>query len=638
MKRYLKAYVFSLIIKFFSVYIVQTILNRNFDPIYNQSSLISMRKITLLFLLILVSLHLAGKQINAETAKKVALTQLNSQLTTRAVNSDDLQLIWTGSPVVRAIDGAPFYLFSNKDGGFALIAGDDRAYPVLGYSTTNQFDPLNLPPHIAAWIDQYKREIDWLKQNAHYFDPLANDQWQALLGGTSTGQLIKQIPTPNWDQGQYYYKFTPTLGGKHTYVGCVATAIGIFMKATSTAPTRIAEGSVIEYVTIDPDITVRRTLPASYRFDLMPTRLTLSSSVEEVNAVANLLADCGAITTMKYDTAVSVTRSIDIPRGMIRYFGYDKSAAILFRDYYTEAWENRLIEEIVNDRPIIYSGNDINPGIGHAFILDGYTNDTPAKFAINFGWSGICNGIYSLNAILPQEPGIGGLTDNYSYNAIAVTHLIPAIEGGKYVCNVVMDTTTIDGHKLKGLTTSTTVFTRNTPFNIMIGGFGNLSVKETIKGELYLIHTDQNGNDKGTIAYIDDLSLRFGYTYYVTFNNVAITNNIASGDKIRAYIVPTETDVDQSPVWLKGKPHVVSEINLTSTSVQSPEEKEAMVFGSSSGVVIKGESFVNQRAYIYNLSGMIVDQFIVTSAHQTRALTKGTYIVKIGSYTRKITL
>ncbi|MFV0397076.1 MAG: T9SS type A sorting domain-containing protein, partial [Bacteroidales bacterium] len=230
------------------------------------------------------------------------------------------------------------------------------------------------------------------------------------------------------------------------------------------------------------------------------------------------------------------------------------------------------------------------------------------------------------------------LTDNYSYNAIAVTHLIPAIEGSKYICNVSMDTITMDGHKLKGLTTSTTVFSKNTPFDIMIGGYTNLSVKETIKGEIYLIHTDQNGNDKGTIAYIDDLSIRFGYTYYVAFNNVAITNNIASGDKIRAYVVPTESDVNQSPVWLKGKPHVISEINLTTTSLQSPEEKETRVYGNSSGVVIKGESFVNQKAYIYDLSGMVVDQFIVTSAHQTRALAKGTYIVKIGTYTRKITL
>lgn len=216
--------------------------------------------------------------------------------------------------------------------------------------------------------------------------------------------------------------------------------------------------------------------------------------------------------------------------------------------------------------------------------------------------------------------------------------MIPATENSKYICNMFMDTVTIDGYSLKGLTTSTNVFVKNEPFTIFVGGFVSTSAKKSIEGHIILVHTDQNGNFKNVIASTPKVTAYMEFIYYIPFIDVMITNDIISGDKIRSYAVPTETDVDQTPVWIKGKSHVISEINLTTTSIVSSEEKESLVYGSPSGVVIKGEAFLNKNAYIYDLSGTLIDQFIVTSTRQTRPLAKGTYIVKIGTYTHKIAL
>jgi hypothetical protein len=46
-----------------------------------------------------------------------------------------------------------------------------------------------------------------------------------------------------------------------------------------------------------------------------------------------------------------------------------------------------LIDELVQGRPLIYSGNGDNNQAGHAFNLDGVSGDG-RYFHVNWGWSG----------------------------------------------------------------------------------------------------------------------------------------------------------------------------------------------------------------------------------------------------------
>ena len=58
------------------------------------------------------------------------------------------------------------YVFNIGDnGGFVVVAGDDKAIPVLGYAETGTFDPENIPDNMAAWLRMNEAYVDMCAQN-----------------------------------------------------------------------------------------------------------------------------------------------------------------------------------------------------------------------------------------------------------------------------------------------------------------------------------------------------------------------------------------------------------------------------------------------------------------------------------------
>jgi hypothetical protein len=56
-----------------------------------------------------------------------------------------------------------FYAFNINGGGFVIIAGEDRAARVLGYSDQGFIDFNNLPSNLKDLLDGYKQEIEFLQ-------------------------------------------------------------------------------------------------------------------------------------------------------------------------------------------------------------------------------------------------------------------------------------------------------------------------------------------------------------------------------------------------------------------------------------------------------------------------------------------
>ena len=55
---------------------------------------------------------------------------------------------------------APYHIFNLTEGGFIIIAGDDRAKTVLAYSLEGSFDSSLIPEPCRQWLDQYATEIN----------------------------------------------------------------------------------------------------------------------------------------------------------------------------------------------------------------------------------------------------------------------------------------------------------------------------------------------------------------------------------------------------------------------------------------------------------------------------------------------
>ena len=120
------------------------------------------------------------------------------------------------APTLHATAGsgqAAYYVF-NASGGYVIVAGDDRAPSVLGYSDHGTFDSQDVPEALQYLLEGYAAQIDELTR-----------------GGKSAPQLratapISPLVTASWSQNNPYNVLLPYLpSGSHAHVGCVATAL-----------------------------------------------------------------------------------------------------------------------------------------------------------------------------------------------------------------------------------------------------------------------------------------------------------------------------------------------------------------------------------------------------------------------------
>lgn len=285
-----------------------------------------------------------------------------------------------------------YYVFNNDAGGFVIIAGDDAVTPVLGYTSTGSFDAENLPDGLKDLLKSYERQIAALGNSYQ-----AN---QTATRAAFTGE--KLLNTAKWNQDDPFNKYTP-----NNYVtGCVATAGAIVMKHHGY-PTK---GTGSHSYTLNGK-TVSASFEHTYDWASMPERYDKTNGAA-FDGVARLMADLGVAVEMKYAKDGSGSYIGDLVTALQKYYGYSKLSHLMaIEDVGAEAWNGRLREEIDANRPVLYAASDPNTGGGHAFVIDGYKDES---FSVNWGWGGYCDGFYKIGALNPQSPG---QINNSKYNA-----------------------------------------------------------------------------------------------------------------------------------------------------------------------------------------------------------------------------
>lgn len=132
-------------------------------------------------------------------------------------------------------------------------------------------------------------------------------------------------------------------------------------------------------------------------------------TTENVLPVSNLLRAVGAAVKMDYDIGGSGSNDTNAAEGMVKYLKYDSDLTVASPDTYTdEQWHEILQQELMEGRPVYYSGQGIESG--HAFVIDGFrtADDGTIYYHVNWGWEGLCNGYYLLNMLRPSSSGTGG--------------------------------------------------------------------------------------------------------------------------------------------------------------------------------------------------------------------------------------
>ena len=276
-----------------------------------------------------------------------------------------------------------YYVFNNDAGGFVIIAGDDAVTPVLGYTSTGSFDAENLPDGLKDLLKSYERQIAALGDNY-----VAN---RTATRAGFTGE--KLLNTAKWNQGKPFNMHTP-----NNYVtGCVATAGAIVMKYHGSP----AKGTGSHSYTWNGK-TVSASFEHTYDWANMPAEYDGTNDAA-FDGVARLMADLGVAVEMKYNKTGSGAYIGNLVTALQKYYGYSKLSHLMaIEDVGAEAWNGRLREEIDANRPVLYAASDANTGGGHAFVIDGYKDES---FSVNWGWGGYCDGFYQIGALNPEHVG-----------------------------------------------------------------------------------------------------------------------------------------------------------------------------------------------------------------------------------------
>ena len=310
------------------------------------------------------------------------------------------------------------YLFTNPAGGFVLVAADDQARPILGYSPTGTLDPDNMPLPLQEWLQGYQQQIDLLRTATQATPSAAiGAEWHALQQGISPkgggAKSVAPLLSTNWDQDYPYNLLCPG----NTVTGCAATAQAQLMKYWNYPAFGTGKHHYTHSTYGSQSADFAHTL---YDWDNMPAQCTYTTPDNQNQAVAQLMYHVGVSLEMAYGTAaeggsaalglVGMPGYASIDNSLKDYFGYSQDMEVVYKDYgYTnDQWRTLLIQEIDNGRPVLYTGSATQGG--HGFICDGY--DERQYMHFNFGWSGVGDGYFPVDSI---SPGVGGAGGNGTY-------------------------------------------------------------------------------------------------------------------------------------------------------------------------------------------------------------------------------
>lgn len=319
---------------------------------------------------------------------------------------------------VDAADGLPaLYAFEDARGGYMIVSADDCAEPLLGYSPGGSLTTDSLPASLQWWLDEYSRQIQYAREKGIAAQSVSFPV--AKAGRRAVEPLIKS----SWDQGEPYNIQCPAYDGERTWTGCVATSMAQVMNYFKY-PAK-GQGSIsYDAASISKRLSLNFSLK-KFDWDNMLDRYDKGAYTDEQSAaVAYLMKACGYSVKMDYGLDASGALAMNIRKALIKYFNYDENIRHELRQLYTATeWGDIIYNSVAEGCPVLYGGGSMIGG-GHSFICDGYDGD--GYFHFNWGWTGMSDGYFLLDALNPYALGAGGgAGGGYNFTQDAVVGVQP---------------------------------------------------------------------------------------------------------------------------------------------------------------------------------------------------------------------
>lgn len=350
---------------------------RTFGPRTLKST--DMKRVALTSFVWVVSLLMAvAAPVSEQAAKQAAQEFMKRQMraNTRG-EAVELTRAFTG---IADGDDAGIFVF-NSSTGFVVMSADDELPAVLAYSTGAPFDAQTAPEAMKFMLEAYH---------------MAATTDAFTRADVPTHDKVSPLIKTQWDQHEPYNLLCPKDdAGNLCLTGCVATSMA----------------QVMYY----------HKCPADYDWNNMKTTYDGSESSTANNAVAKLMADCGAAVFMDYGSSASSAAETYACEALRNDFGYAETTDYVQREAYTaKSWDALIYKELTAKRPVLYSGTSVSSGkgmSGHAFVIDGYeAKDGLGYYHVNWGWSGKSDSYFLISVLNPSYQYAGGNAGSSGYS------------------------------------------------------------------------------------------------------------------------------------------------------------------------------------------------------------------------------
>ena len=399
-----------------------------------------------------------------------------------------------------------YYVFNAEDeGGFVIVAGDDRMRSILGYAEKGSFNQESLPDNIKWLLDFYAQVADSLP---------AGQTGNAPAASASRPEL-QPLLTTTWDQFEPYNAHCPEVEGYLPPTGCVATAMAQVIYYFQWPINEVR--SMADYTTNSLQINV----PG------LPARKIGWYNMTD-DEIAWLMRYCGQSVQMDYMPAESGARAIDIAGALVSVFNFSRTANLAIRQSYSdEQWEELIYNELNVGHPVIYNGDAGNGVSGHSFVLHGYKD---GLFCVNWGWSGQCDGYFALTNLSPND------SQHYTENQSAVIAIQPASNNDDASIDEALERTV----SLSKAGTLADFITAEEKYNIE-----KLTISGSLNGTDISLIRDMASNTSGRLATLDlaDAKIVEGgspyYRDYSTKNNTVGREMFTECKNLQSIILPS---------------------------------------------------------------------------------------------------
>ena len=420
------------------------------------------------------------------------------------------------------VSNSYYYVFNNgNNDGFVIVSGDDSTAPILGYADSGNFDASNVPDNMQTWLNGYAEQIEWVRTQTKV---ASSDS------PTPARQVIAPLIATKWTQYNPFNQKCFTADGDQAVAGCVAIALAQIMyyhKWPRNSTTAIPNYTIVHE---DGRIDSYDGLPAT-TFDWDNMLLIYSgeetSDDPHAKAIADLLVYCGHAVQMSYGTGASSANDEMCGTALVNYFGYANTPTRLSRGAFSSTeWEELLYNELRHGRPVIYSGK--STGGGHAFICDGY--DGNGFYHINWGWAGLSDGYFLLQALNPAEQSVGGSSSSSGYTylqamtvGISPTELDEEQQGGIMSDGQVI----VDGLTIDGSTSVTYDYAGSTFSNVSLNYSFAITIPGTFTFGFGLYQGDQRIQEMNISTYTISSSYTMSFTQPLSLNRLG--RNLSDG-------------------------------------------------------------------------------------------------------------